>query len=458
MTRFSIWRRALAVAAVFAVVLLLGSGAALAQQQAGNVFGTVTDDQGSRLPGVTVTLSGAGAPIIQVTDERGQFRFPGLTPGRYQVSAQLEGFSAVDYPNVQVNIGRNTDLQITLTPALEETITVTSESPLLDERKMAAGTTVSQIELEKIPTARDPWAILTQSPGVMSDRINVGGNESGQQAVFSAGGQSSDENTFAVDGVVITDLAATGSSPTYYDFDQFEEMQVSTGGSDITAITGGVTMNLVTKRGTNEPRGSARYFLTDADKMLGLFEEADPDIADELAPGQTAVGAGNRINEIVDYGFEAGGPIVQDRLWLWGSYGRNDIKQFVASGAADNTLLENSALKLNGQLATNNSAVVSFNRGDKIKTGRNAGRTRPVETTWNQTGPTELWKAEDTHIFSSNFYLTGLFSFVDGGFALRPNAGQGPEAFWDANGIWRNSFQGGASDRNTTNYQLDGSY
>src|SRR5688500_5498254 len=96
MTRFSIWRRGLAVAAVFAVVLLLGSGAALAQQQSGTVFGTVSDDQGSRLPGVTVTLSGAGAPIIQVTDERGAFRFPGLAPGRYQVSAQLEGFSAVD--------------------------------------------------------------------------------------------------------------------------------------------------------------------------------------------------------------------------------------------------------------------------------------------------------------------------------------------------------------------------
>src|SRR5688500_17206470 len=89
-------RRSMAAMAILAVALLLGSEAALAQQQAGNVFGTVTDDQDSRLPGVTVTLSGAGAPIIQVTDERGQFRFPGLGPGRYQVSAQLEGFSAVD--------------------------------------------------------------------------------------------------------------------------------------------------------------------------------------------------------------------------------------------------------------------------------------------------------------------------------------------------------------------------
>ena len=461
MTEIANTRRGLAATAVLAVLLVLGGGAALAQQQAGNVFGVVTDNADSRLPGVTITLTGAGAPMIQVTDDRGQFRFPGLAPGRYQVSAQLEGFSAVDYPNVQVNIGRNTDLQITLTPAVEETITVTSESPLLDERKIQAGTTVSQIELEKIPTARDPWAILTQTPGVLTDRINVGGNESGQQAVFNAGGQASSENTFAVDGVVITDMSAIGSSPTYYDFDQFEEMQVSTGGSDITAITGGVTMNLVTKRGTNEPRGSARYFLTDSDKMLGLFEEADPDIEDELAPGQSRVTAGNRINEIIDYGFEAGGPVVQDRLWLWGTYGRNDIKQFVASGAADDTLLENSALKLNGQVATNNSAVASFNRGDKLKFGRNAGRTRPTETTWDQTGPTELWKLEDTHIFSANLYLTGLYSFVDGGFALAAKGGSGPsapEVFQDADGIWRRGFQSGISGRDTSNYQLDGSY
>jgi Ca-activated chloride channel family protein len=68
--------------------------------------------------------------------------------------------------------------------------------------------------------------VVTQTPGTLSDRINVGGNESGQQAVFVAPGTSDDESTFTADGVVITDMAAIGSSPTYYDFDQFEEIQV----------------------------------------------------------------------------------------------------------------------------------------------------------------------------------------------------------------------------------------
>jgi Ca-activated chloride channel homolog len=83
-----------------------------------------------------------------------------------------------------------------------------------------------QRELETVPTARDPWQVVTETPGVVSDRIHVGGNESGQQAVFQAPEESAGEDGFAVDGTVVTDMAAIGSSPTYYDFDQFEEAQV----------------------------------------------------------------------------------------------------------------------------------------------------------------------------------------------------------------------------------------
>jgi hypothetical protein len=472
MNRFTTWRRCLVLAAV---LLLTGAGSAFGQAQLGSVFGTVTDNQGAALPGVRIELTGIGAPRTQFTDAQGNFRFPNLDPGSYALTASLEGFSTVEYPSVSVRVGRSTTLEIQLSAAVEETITVTSESPLLDERKISQGTTVSQIELEKIPTARDPWAIVTQTPGVISDRINVGGNESGQQAVFRGPANSDDENTFAVDGVVITDMAAIGASPTYYDFDQFEEFQITTGGTDISTISAGVTLNLVTKRGSNNPRGSARYLLTDSDKLFGIFEEADPDIASELCTPdkngchptnpQTTLTAGNRINEVLDFGFEAGGPILRDRLWIWGSYGRNDIKQFVASGQADNTLLENTAIKLNGQIVSANSAVFSWNRGDKIKTGRNAGPSRPDPTTWNQEGPTEIWKLEDTHVFSSDFYLTGIFSYVDGGFQLIPKGGfclepgcGGPETVWDPSGVWQNTFLGGIDDRNTDGYQLDGSY
>ena len=108
----------------------------------------------------------------------------------------------------------------------------TTESPLIDERKITTGASISNLELEKIPSARDPWALLSQTPGVQTDRINVGGNESGQQSVFVAPGAGSDEVTWAVDGVNITDMSSL-SSPSYFDFDAFEEVQFTTGGSDV---------------------------------------------------------------------------------------------------------------------------------------------------------------------------------------------------------------------------------
>ena len=86
----------------------------------GNLFGTVVDQQGEPLPGVTVILSEIGAPQIQITNAEGQFRFLDLSPGKYTVTAQLEGFSTVEYPNVEINVGRNTSLEIKMSPATEE--------------------------------------------------------------------------------------------------------------------------------------------------------------------------------------------------------------------------------------------------------------------------------------------------------------------------------------------------
>ncbi|HZI73486.1 MAG TPA: carboxypeptidase-like regulatory domain-containing protein, partial [Gemmatimonadales bacterium] len=178
----NLWGR---IVAVTALLLLVAGGSAFAQLQTGNLYGTVTDDKGAALPGVTVTLSGQGAPQVQVTNAQGQFRFLGLAPGSYDLKAELEGFSTIDYPNIVINIGRNTQIEVKLSAAVEDVITVTAESPLLDERRISTGATVSQTELEKIPTARDPWAILQSTPGVLTDRINVGGNESGQQSVYT---------------------------------------------------------------------------------------------------------------------------------------------------------------------------------------------------------------------------------------------------------------------------------
>ena len=244
------------------VLLLLLALPALAQLESGNLYGTVKSPDGETLPGVTVTLSGNGAAKAQVTDAQGRFRFPGLAPGSdYTVKAELQGFSPFESTGLVVNVGRSTDIEVTLAAAVTGVITVVAEKvdqPLLDPRRFTPGNTVTNTDLERIPTARDPWAVIQSTAGVLTDRMNIGGNESGQQSQYVGPGSGGDQAVWSVDGVVITDMAALGSSPGYYDFDAFEEMQVTTGGSDASIATGGVVLNMVTKRGTNEWRGSAR--------------------------------------------------------------------------------------------------------------------------------------------------------------------------------------------------------
>lgn len=459
MLRFPRWRL---VAAVATVLMLGGLGPALAQESFGGLDVTVVDTEGAELPGATAELTGGGAPLVQVTNNRGVARFPRLDPGRYALSVTLEGFSTMEHSNVVINLGRTTSVVMTLSPAVEEVITVTSESPLMDESRVVSGTTVSQIELEKIPTARDPWALLNQAPGVLVDRINVAGNESGQQAVFRGPGVSSSENDFLVDGIQITDMAAIGASPTYYDFDQFEEMQITTGGTDVSKAAAGVSVNLVSKRGTNEFRGSGRFIITDTEFFGGALEQADSGVDESDFPADQGVIATNRINRIEDFGIEAGGPIVRDRLFGWLSWGENDIKQFAAGGQADDTILENTAVKLNAQFTASNSALGLWNNGDKVKFGRGASPLRARDTTWNQRGPSALIKFEDTHIFTSEFFLTGAYHKMDLGFQLDALGGgfksDAPETLWDSDGVWKNNFISGRANRPGEEWKVDGSY
>src|SRR4029450_760057 len=120
-------------------------------------------------------------------------------------------------------------------------------------------------------------------------------------------------------------MAALGASPAYYDFDAFEEMQVTTGGSDTTIATRGVVLNMGTKRcrnnkrGTNEWRGSGRYYNTsESNQSETSFDNSELATAGlwRTAPGTTnpqkAFKAGNRIVSVKDYGAEAGGPIRKD--------------------------------------------------------------------------------------------------------------------------------------------------
>jgi Carboxypeptidase regulatory-like domain len=440
------------------MAIVLVAGVASAQFQTGNIYGKTTSKEGDLLPGVTVTLTGVGAPLTQVTDAQGNFRFLNLSPGTYQVRAELSGFGSSTRTGVNVNVGANADITMELNPAVTEAITVTAAAPLLDTRKSGTGATVDQIELQSIPTARDPWMIMQSTPGVMVDRINVGGTQSGQQSQYISKGAPRNDGTWNVDGVNITDMGATGSSPTYYDFDMFEELQITTGGSDPRIQTSGVQMNMVTKRGTNDYKGSGRYLYAPGSTS------ADPTVPSE-ASGYLS--RANSVNYVRDYGVELGGPLWRDRAWLWLARGDQKISTWQSAGVPqptffipDDTVLTNKNAKLNAQFHQSNSFVAAYTFGDKFRNARDLSPTRPFEASWKQTGPTKLYKIEDTQMFGSSLYLTGMWSKVSGGFGLFGNGGTGSEApsFWvNPSGVFQNNYYTYETVRPQKQYRLDGS-
>ncbi|HEY3202977.1 MAG TPA: carboxypeptidase regulatory-like domain-containing protein [Thermoanaerobaculia bacterium] len=426
--RTAAWAWAAAFAALLAV-----APASTAQQLSGNIYGYVADEQGGRLPGVTVTLTGVGAAKTQTSDARGEYRFLNLDPGSYTLTYELQGFTKITKPDVQVSVGQNTNTSAALRiSSVEATVTVKGEPSLLDTRKVETGAVVDQEQLKSIPTARDPWVILQTVPGVQVDRVNVGGSESGQQSSYVGHGADSAQNVWNVDGVTITDMGALGASPTYYDFDSFEEVHAATGGSDVTSSTPGVQLNLVTKRGSNDVHGSARLFIAD-----GKWQW---DNLPQEAIDQGVLG-GNRVNEVQDYGVEVGGPVVKDRVWLWGAYGRNQINLFNIVGSADNTTLKDVNGKLNVQLLEGTAFTGTFSDGNKVKFGRNVSLTRPPPASWNQDGPTRIWKGEVSQVFSSSLFMTASYSSVSSGFSLLPQGGTDYNAlFIDENGVFQGSY------------------
>ncbi|MGD9346509.1 MAG: hypothetical protein PVH84_11630, partial [Candidatus Aminicenantes bacterium] len=304
--------------------------------------------------------------------------------------------------------------------------------------------------LSNIPSARDPWVILEQTAGVMVDRVNVGGSQSGQQSNFFARGDSGYNVMWNLDGLTITDQGALGATPTYWDFDAFEEIQITTGGADPSVQTGGIGLNFVTKRGGNKFRGQAYFYRTD--ELPGLNFQATNVLDSELASyWRENAGLsdeeieeaypGDKINKIKDYGFEAGGPIIKDKLWIWGAWGVQDIKMFTAAGTADDTLLDNINLKLNAQVTDQTRAELLFFRGNKQKWGRGAAITRPAETTWDQDGPSNTYKVELEHIFSNSFFTTAKFGYVDMWFELLPKGGiDTPTTLSYDTGTWGGSY------------------
>jgi len=409
-------------------LLLAAATPVLAQIEGGNINGTVKDEQGGVLPGVTVTVQGGDRTQSFVSDENGQFRFLNLPPGSYTVTAALPGFTTVVREQVAVAVGRNIDLPVNMkVAAVAETVTVSGASPVIDTRQTGTATNFNSAELTMIPTSRDPFALMRTVPGVLVDRVNVGGNETGQQSNFQSKGTRPQDAVWTLDGVVITDMAAVGASPTYFNYDNFEEIQVSTAGQDIRQPTGGLGMNFVVKRGTNQVHATAH----------GYFDNHNLEASNlpaELAAAGVSDATADHTDRIQDYYIDLGGPVLKDKVWFYGSYGYQDVRLFRrALQAVDRTTIKNPNLKLNWQATGKDMVSFLFFNGLKVKDNRSPGVSgiifdAPTATYHQDNAYTDaplhgLWKLQDDRAFSPGVFMSARYAYYNTGFILAPEGG-----------------------------------
>jgi hypothetical protein len=394
----------------------------MAQVAKGNVYGTVTDMSGAVLPGTVATLTGELGTSTTVSDETGRFRFLNMDHGNYTLRVELAGFVTQQRDFIlssETNVNFNFALDIA---GVEETITVTAETPVVDIRKMGTETNVDSDELESIPTSRDPWALMRTVPGVQVDKLNVAGSESGQQSNYFGKGSMWKNNTWSMDGIVITDMSTSGASPGYYTYDTFDEVNVTTGGSDITAATGGVHMSFVTKRGTNTPQGSFAFNWTD--DALQSSNLPDELVGDPRLDGSDKA---NHTDNITDWSIDFGAPIIKDKLWAYASYGKNEIKIKTLTQTEDRTLLKNIVAKVNWQATSNDNISFFYFINSKVKNGRSPGGSLQHldEHLYDQGGaytgqPHGLIKGEWNRVWNPNFTSSIKGASYDTGFTLAP--------------------------------------
>jgi len=398
------------------VFIMLFSFLLQPQVRSGNIYGTVSMDNGNSIPGVKVTLtSPVAGKMVTITSEKGNYRFLSLPPSKdYELKFELTGFKSVTRKNIRVIVGDNVTVNILMeTGEITEFVEITAKPAAVDTRKTTASVNLTQEILKSLPTARDPWAVLEMAPGVMLDRQNVGGNESGQQSSFSSRGEGRANSQWNVDGVDVTDPTAPGTSGMYYDFEMFEEMQIQTAANDVTAMTGGVNINFVTRRGSDRLGGSGHlYWAGDALQGTNIPSSLE---AESLS--------GNLIDNNFDYGINVGGPIKKGKVWFWLSYGVQDIGLVDTRGDLDETLLRTFNAKVNFTLGKHRLELYAVSN-DKIKEGRKRYPLDYYEASRKQTGPAYIFKVQDEFMVGQNTLVSLKLSYTPTSYKLEPYGGR----------------------------------
>ena len=303
------------IRSVVAVLALLGGSGAVFAQNA-QISGTLKDQSGGVLPGVTVTAKNLATGLTRsaVSEPSGDYRVPALPPGTYSITAELQGFGRETRPDIVLIIDQDAVINFTLKPAaVTEAVTVTGESPIVDTTKSDVSTSVSTQQIQDLPVASRRWIDLAMlTPGTSQDNIRgffYRGN------VNIGGGTREYSNGFVVDGVNNT-WAEMGEPRQNFAMDAIQEFKVSTSNykAEYGLATGGL-LTVVTKSGTNQLHGSGLLFVRDSRITAEEFPQ-------KLLDKQQNVSEGTNEPKYhrYQYGGTIGGPIVHNKTHFFLAY------------------------------------------------------------------------------------------------------------------------------------------
>jgi outer membrane receptor protein involved in Fe transport len=312
------------------LVVSLASAATVFAQNA-QISGSLKDETGAVLPGVTITAKNIATGLTRtiVSQQNGEYRIPALPPGTYTLTTELQGFAAETRPDIVLIIDQDAVINFTLKPArVAEAVTVTGESPIVDTTKSDVSTSVSTQQIQDLPVASRRWIDLAMlTPGTSQDNIRgffYRGN------VNVGGGAREYSNGFIVDGVNNT-WAEMGEPRQNFAMDAIQEFKVSTSNykAEYGLATGGLVA-VVTKSGTNQLHGSGLFFFRHSDLTSEEYFQKQLDVQQGVASGTN-----KPPYHRYQYGGTVGGPIIQNKTHYFVAYeGTNEQQNFTISAPA----------------------------------------------------------------------------------------------------------------------------
>jgi hypothetical protein len=279
-------------------------------QTTGELTGTVADASSAAIPGALVEVRSTALirPRQTSSNDEGRFVFPLLPPGQYSVLARMTGFNDAVETDVRIPLGETITLPMTLTLAASASVTVGSEIPLIDVTDARVGVSANETMLNNLPLGRNFASIASIVGGVGADIVG--------STFFGA---SSLENSFVVDGLNVTGIRLGGQGK-QVPLEFVQEVEVRSGGyeAEYGKALGG-NINVLTRSGGNEVHGNLfGYYDSDS---LGASDRHGADREAVLPSYGTSVGQ-LEVPRRYEVGMSLGGPVVRDRLWLFGAYDR----------------------------------------------------------------------------------------------------------------------------------------